>query len=75
MGLGIEQINNMEEWSIPLMSTLNDPDWIDNSWMVEHLRQLADKIEQEKPRIYSISLTLDVNYKCPNLILKSFTNI
>ena len=70
MGIGITNKNDMIEWSMPLMSALNDPDWEDNSWIIEHLRHLASKIEKENPRIYSISLDMDVNYKCPNLTLK-----
>jgi len=43
-----------------------------NSWLVEHLRQLADKIEEENPRAINIGLRTDCQYKCPKLYLELY---
>ena len=66
----IDKISEYEErWEIPLTGHTN-PDLTDNEWIVLHLRHLADKIEQENPKItsleiknfkgYGLSLTLEV---------------
>jgi len=34
----------------------------DNSWLVEHLRQLADHIERTQPKIYKIGLDVSTQY-------------
>lgn len=71
MGLAITKTLTLTTWEIPLMQGDLPPDqinnWEDNSWMVEHLRQLADKIESESPRIINIGLRTDCQYKCPKL--------
>lgn len=76
MALGIEKDNVYTTWTIPLQpGDLPGEDiqnWKDNSWIVEHLRQLANKIEQEQPRIYSIGLTTDCQYKTPTLQMRLF---
>lgn len=73
MALGIEKNGTLTKWCIPLMKGDLSPDdindWSDNSWMVEHLRQLADEIERENPRIIKIGLETDCQYKSPNLYI------
>lgn len=76
MGLGITKEGVYTKWEIPLMqgdlphSNIND--WSDNSWLVEHLRQLADKIENENPRIINIGLRINNQYKSPELYVELF---
>ena len=75
MGLGITKADNiMTKWEIPLMKGDLPPDeindWKDNSWLVEHLRQLANKIENENPRIINIGLRTDCQYKTPQLFIE-----
>ncbi len=76
MGLGITKEGVYTKWEIPLMQGDLPPDnindWSDNSWLVEHLRQLADKIENEKPRIINIGFRTDCQYKAPQLYLELF---
>jgi hypothetical protein len=76
MGLSIEKTTTLIKWSIPLQKGDLPPteinDWDDNSWLVEHLRQLADKIETENPRIINIGMETDCQYKCPKLYLKLY---
>lgn len=61
MALGIESNNTMEIWTIP-MKGWGDNEWQDNTWLVDHLRQLADKIEKEKPRLYAAGFEADIQY-------------
>jgi len=70
MALSIESNNIFETWSIPLASN-TDPQWKDNSWLVEHLRQLADKIENVDPQIYTFSIEASSQYG-PSFCVKSF---
>jgi len=75
MALGIIKSDTMTKWEIPLMKgdlPDNINDWDDNSWMVEHLRQLADKIEKENPRIINIGLKTDCQYKSPQLYVELY---
>ena len=76
MALGITKSDTMTKWEIPLMQGDLPPDninnWDDNSWMVEHLRQLADKIEKENPRIINIGLRTDCQYKSPQLFVEVY---
>lgn len=76
MGLGITQDKHLIKWEIPLMQGDLPPDmindWNDNSWMIEHLRQLANKIEKENPRIISIGLRTDPQYKAPLLYVELY---
>lgn len=55
MGLGIEKSGIYTTYSIPFFSG-DDANWEDNTWLVQHLRQLAGKIEEMKPRIVSVGL-------------------
>jgi hypothetical protein len=76
MALGITKSDVLTKWEIPLMEGDLPPDrindWTDNSWIVEHLRHLADKIEKENPRIVFIGLSTDRQYKCPKLYVELF---
>lgn len=76
MGLGITKSDVMTKWEIPLMSGDLPPDhindWSDNTWMVEHLRQLANKIEEENPKIINIGLRINCQYKTPQLYLELY---
>ncbi len=75
MGLGITKSDTLTKWEIPLQkgdapTSVND--WDDNSWLVEHLRQLADKIEKENPRIINIGMRTDCQYKTPQLYIELY---
>lgn len=76
MALAITKDSVFTKWEIPLMQGDLSPDhindWSDNSWMIEHLRQLADKIERENPRIINIGLRTDCQYKTPQLYIEIF---
>lgn len=73
MGILIEKSSTTTRWDIPLMQGGLPPkyvnDWSDNSWLVEHLRQLADMIEMKNPRIMKIGFGTDCQYKIPSLYL------
>ena len=71
MALSIEHEPTLDKWSIPLFGQ-RDEEWKDNTWIVGHLRQLADKIEEEEPKIYTVSIELDAQYKIPFLTIRSF---
>lgn len=66
MALGIETNGHIKTYAIPLFG-LNDQNWTDNTWICEHLRNLADKIEYDNLKIYSVSLEFDKQYKSPQL--------
>lgn len=77
MGLGITKSTTLTTWEIPLQKgdlpeagEINN--WDDNSWLVEHLRQLADKIAEENPRVINIGLRTDCQYKCPKLYIELY---
>lgn len=76
MALGITKQEIMTKWEIPLMAGDLPPDkinnWNDNSWLIEHLRQLADKIEKENPKIINIGFSTDCQYKSPRLYLEFY---
>lgn len=73
MALSISRNNIFDIYSIPLVYA-EDEKWLDNSWLIEHLRQLALHIEENEIEIYSIGIEIDSQYKCPNLIIKGFEN-
>lgn len=76
MALSIVESETLSKWEIPLQKGDLPPteinDWDDNSWMVEHLRQLADKIEKENPRIINIGVRTNCQYKCPDLYIEFY---
>lgn len=72
MGLGITIGDCMTEFSVPLRH-MDDVEMRDNSWLVEHLRQLADKIEQTNPKIYKVGIEHNVQYG-PALYVECFTS-
>lgn len=61
MAIGIETGKVFETWSIPIHKWKDD-EWRDNTWLVDHLRQLADKIESENPSIYAVSIKTNHQY-------------
>lgn len=71
MGLGITKDGIFDIYSIPLVS-MQDVEWLDNSWLTEHLRHLAQKIEETNIRIYSVSLEVDCQYKSPKIVVRGF---
>lgn len=74
MGLGIHKDSSMTVYTIPLMGG-GDEKWEDNTWIVEHLRQLACKIEESRMKIISIgSETINASEPIPELIVKGFEN-
>lgn len=58
-------------YSVPLAGS-KDSRWVDNTWIVEHLRQLADTIEEEQPKVYRVGIEIDAQYKSPALFLECF---
>ncbi len=77
MSISIKNSTTSTKWEValqkgdlPSAGEINDCD--DNSWLISSLRQLADKIESENPRIINIGLSTDSQYKCPNLYLELF---
>lgn len=71
MALSREKNSVYTKLSIPLMGGY-DKNWNDNSWIVEHLRHLADTIEDEQLKIMDIGIEMGVAYKIPNLYVKAF---
>lgn len=71
MGIGIDKFELYEIWDIPLIGNV-PADWNDNTWIVQHLRQLANKIESENPKILHIGLKTDYNNHNPILEIKTF---
>jgi len=76
MALSIETTDTLTIWEIPLMHGDLPPihinDWDDNSWIVEHLKQLASKIEEENPKIINIGLRINSQYKSPMLYVELY---
>ena len=76
MALGITKVGEMVRWEIPLMQGDLPPvfnnDWTDNTWIVDHLRMLANKIESNNPRIHNIGLMTDCQYKSPRLYIEFY---
>lgn len=68
MALGIEHNGIYKTYAIPLLG-LMDEHWRDNTWICEHLRQLAYSIERDNLEIFKVSLDFDHNYKIPHLKL------
>lgn len=62
MALAITKEGTMTRWEIPL-SGYHDPTWEDNTWIAGHLRQLADMIEEQNPRIINLGVRTDCDYK------------
>jgi len=54
MGLGIHKDGSMTVYTVPLIGGQGDDEWKDNTWLTEHLRQLARKIEDSRMKIISI---------------------
>jgi hypothetical protein len=71
MALGIHNDGIHTVYEIPLNS-LHDEKWQDRSWIVEHLRQLADKLEETKFEIYSVGMEMNQQYKTPTLVIKGW---
>jgi len=71
MALGIKKNNGDVTYDIPLVG-MKDGNWEDNSWMVEHLRHLADKIEESQIKIHHVGIEVGPNYKIPNLVVKGY---
>lgn len=72
MALSIEKGTSCELWSVPV-AAYGDNDWSDNTWLVDHLRMLADKIEQENPKIYAVSIRSTIQY-APTICVEVFSN-
>jgi hypothetical protein len=61
MALSIEKGYALTKVSIPLHAG-DDKEMRDNTWLVEHLRQLANHIEETNPKIYKIGLGFSKQY-------------
>jgi len=61
MALGIEIGNTLTKVGIPVRS-YNDPEMNDNTWIVEHLRELASYIESKNPKIYKVGTETSTQY-------------
>lgn len=73
MALGITKTKSLTIWELPLVG-YGDDTWKDNTWIAEHLHQLANKIEKENPKIYSIGIKYVSQYKSPTLVVELFEN-
>ena len=74
MALGINEDGSMTVYSVPLMGG-GDNKWEDNTWLTEHLRQLARKIEESHMRIVSVGTeTINATEPIPNLVVKGYEN-
>lgn len=72
MGLGIYKDNSMTIYTIPLMGG-EDKKWEDNTWLTEHLHQLAHKIKESRMKIISIgTITTNATSAIPELIVKGY---
>jgi hypothetical protein len=71
MALGIHNDGIHTIYEIPLNSS-NDKKWNDRSWLIEHLRLLADKLEETKFEVYIVGIEMDSQYKTPNLFIKGW---
>jgi hypothetical protein len=71
MGLGIHSDGIHTVYEIPLNSG-HDEKWNDRSWLIEHLRQLADKLEETKFEVYVVGIEMDAQYKTPKLFIKGW---
>jgi hypothetical protein len=70
MALGIDKDSVYTTLSIPLIGG-SDKEWSDNTWICEHLHQLADKIKETNIRIISVSIETGVQHP-PCLVIKGF---
>lgn len=72
MGLGIHKDSSMTVYTVPLMEG-DDKKWRDNTWICEHLRHLASKIEESRMNIISIGVqTIHTNSPLPELVIKGY---
>jgi hypothetical protein len=63
MALGVDNLSEHSAiWNIPFLG-INEIDNKNNKWLIDHLRQLANKIERENPEIIKIMLEYDKQYK------------
>ena len=74
MGLGIHKDSSLVVYELPLIGA-GDSKWKDNTWICEHLRQLANKIENTDFQILSIGVeTRNNNEVIPQIVIKGFEN-
>lgn len=75
MALGIHKDGSLTVYSVLLVG-MGDKDWKDNTWICEHLRHLATKIEQSNFKIFSIGVEMNPNYEQanPSLVIKGVEN-
>jgi hypothetical protein len=73
MGLGIHKDGSMVVYELPLVGN-EDHKWDDNTWICEHLRQLADKIETTDFQIISIGMqTKNLGYVTyPEIVVQGY---
>lgn len=73
MALGIYKNSSMVVYELPLASN-EDHEWKDNTWICEHLRQLADKIESTDFHIISIGMqTKNMGYTTyPEIVIQGY---
>jgi phage FluMu protein Com len=75
MGLGIHKDGSMTVYSLPLIGGEGDTKWKDNTWLIEHLRQLACKIDESHMQIVSIGTeTINAIEPILHLIIKGYEN-
>jgi len=73
MGLGIHKEDSLTVYTVPLIGGQGDDGWTDNTWLTEHLRQLARKIEDSRMNIISIGTqTTNCTGAIPELVVKGF---
>lgn len=73
MALGIHKNGSMVVYELPLFGS-DDAEWKDNTWICEHLRQLANKIEDTDFKIISIGVqTKNLGYTTyPELLVQGY---
>jgi len=72
MGLGIGKTKNGIKYDMPL---IGNEDWSDNTWIVQHLHQLADEIERSNLKISNIGISYSGKNNIPNLFVEGLTNL
>lgn len=69
MGLELEKNNGLTTYTVPLFSK-EDKNWEDNTWLVEHLRVLANKIEERNIKVSDIGIEMSSKHKNPSIVVK-----
>lgn len=69
MAIGVKKDSMYKVYSIPLITGTQPTCNINNEWLISHLRDLADVIEEDKIELVKISMEWDTDYKTPKLLI------